>query len=381
MALMPGIIDRYILVMFFKVLAITFVSLTGLYIVIDAFANLEEFIDHGENNGGMLRVLADYYGPRALQFFDRMGGVVVLLSAIFAVTSLIRTNELTAVMAGGISKGRLIKPLIFAAVSISMLGIINREMWIPQVRDKLARNAQDLGGERTKTLRPTYDYHTDVFIGGRQTVAARQQILGAYFRLPPAMSQFGSQIVADSATYQSRNDDHASGYLLENVTTPADVSVQQSIALDGKPVIVTPRDAPWLGPRQCFVVTDVSFDQLSGGNYWRQLGSTRELIANLRNPSLDLGNDARVVLHARVVQPLLDLTLFVLGLPIVLGQNNRNLFVAAGMSLAMIAGFFIVVITCHALGSNYLLTPAFSAWLPLMIFSPAAYATAVPLWR
>lgn len=378
---MPGIIDRYILQMFFKVLAITFVSLTGLYIVIDAFANLEEFIDHGETNGGALSVLADYYGPRALQFFDRMGGIIVLLSAIFAVTSLIRTNELTAIMAGGISKGRLVKPLIFAAVGISMLGIVNRELWIPQVRDKLARNAQDLRGDRAKTLRPTYDYHTDVFIGGRQTLAANRQIVGPYFRLPPSMSQFGSQIVAENATYQGRNDDHPAGYLLENVTTPADVSVQQSVALDGKPIIMTPRDAPWLGPRQCFVVTDVSFEQLSGGNYWRQLGSTRELMAHLRNPSLDLGNDARVVLHARVVQPLLDLTLFVLGLPIVLAQNNRNLFVAAGMSLGVVAGFFIIVIVCHALGSNYLLSPAFSAWLPLMIFSPAAYATALPLWR
>lgn len=378
---MPGILDRYILQMFFKVLAITFVSLTGLYIVIDAFANLEEFIDHGEDQGGVLSVLADYYGPRALQFFDRMGGIIVLLSAIFAVTSLIRTNELTAIMAGGVSKGRLIKPLIFAALSISVLGVVNREVWIPRVRDKLARNAQDLRGDRAKTMRPTYDYHTDVFIGGRQTLAAQRQIVGPYFRLPPAMSQFGTQIVADAAFYRGRTEDHPPGFLLENVTTPADVSIQRSISFEGKPVIMTPRDAPWLGPDQCFVVTDVSFDQLSGGNYWRQLGSTRELIGYLRNPSLDLGNDARVVLHARMVQPLLDLTLFVLGLPIVLSQNNRNLFVAAGMSLSMVAGFFIIVITCHTLGSNYFLSPAFSAWLPLMIFSPAAYATAVPLWR
>lgn len=378
---MPGIIDRYLLQMFFKVLAITFVSLTGLYIVIDAFANLEEFIDHGADNGGMLHVLAEYYGPRALQFFDRMGAIVVLLSAIFAITSLIRTNELTAIMAGGISKGRLLKPLIFAAIGISLLGVINREWWIPQVRDKLARNAQDLRGDRAKTMRPTYDYHTDVFIGGRQTMAANRQIVEPYFRLPSTMSQFGTQIVAEAAYYQPKSHEHPPGYLLENVTTPEDISIQQSITLDGKPVIMTPRDAPWLGPRQCFVVTDVSFEQLSSGNYWRQLGSTRELISYLRNPSLDLGNDARVMLHARVVQPLLDLTLFVLGLPIVLARNNRNLFVAAGMALGMVAGFFIVVITCHTLGSNYFLSPAFSAWLPLMIFSPAAYATVVPLWR
>lgn len=378
---MPGIIDRYILLMFFKVLGITFVSLTGLYIVIDAFANLEEFIDHGQSHGGVLRVLADYYGPRALQFFDRMGPVIVLLAAIFAVTSLIRTNELTAIMAGGISKGRLIRPLIYAAIGVSTLGMINRELWIPRVRDKLARNAQDLRGDRAKTLRPTYDYHTDVFLGGRQTLAANKQIVAPYFRLPATMTQFGTQIVAETATYKRQSDDHPAGYLLDGVSTPEDVSIQRSVVLGGKPIIMTPRDAPWLGPKQCFVATEVSFEQLSGGNYWRQLGSTRELIAHLKNPSLDLGNDARVVLHARMVQPLVDLTLFLLGLPVVLSQNNRNLFVAAGMSLGVVTGFFIVLIVCHTLGSNYLLSPALSAWLPLMIFSPAAYATVLPLWR
>ena len=38
---MPGIIDRYILHSFFKKLLIAFVSLTGLYVVLDAFTNTE----------------------------------------------------------------------------------------------------------------------------------------------------------------------------------------------------------------------------------------------------------------------------------------------------------------------------------------------------
>lgn len=377
---MPGILDRYILLMFLKVLAITFVSLTGLYIVIDAFANLEEFISQGETQGGVMAVLAEYYGPRALQFFDRMGPIIVLLAATFAVTSLLRTNELTAIMAGGISKGRIVQPLIYAAVGVSLISVVNRELWIPRVRDKLTRNAKDLQGANAKTMRPTYDHHTDIFIGGRQTITKDRAIVQPQFRLPPTMSDFGSQLSAAIAYYRPRSADHPAGYMLEGVAVPADVATRKSIIIDDEPIIMTQREAPWLGPHQCFVASDVSFEQLAGGSYWRQLASTRELIAHLRNPSLDLGNDARVMLHARLIQPLLDLTLFMIGLPIVLSQTNRNLFVAAGMSLAAIAGFFIVVMTCHALGSNYLLSPALAAWLPLLIFTPAAYAKALPLW-
>ena len=83
-----------------------------------------------------------------------------------------------------------------------------------------------------------------------------------------------------------------------------------------------PRDTPWLKADQCFVVSDVSFAQLAAGNAWRQFSSTADLIAGLHNPSLDLAADVRVLVHARIVQPFLDMALLCLGLPIVL-QHAR----------------------------------------------------------
>lgn len=378
---MPGILDRYVLTMFLKVLAITFVSLTGLYIVIDLFQNVDDFAAQSEERGELLRVIVEFYGPRALSFFDRMGPIMALLAAVFAITTLMRTNELTAMMAAGVSKGRIVTPLIYAAVAVSLLGVVNREWFIPAVRHKLMRTAQDWQGVQPKTLRPTYDYRTDVFIGGRHTIARERKILEPHFRLPSTLGDFGHQLAAETATWLPRSAEHPAGYLLEGVHTPSNLAKLKSVAIDGQTVIYAPQDTPWLLPRQCFLASNVSFDQLAGGSIWRQHGSTRELMTQLRNPSLDLGSDARVLLHARLVQPLLDMTLFMLGLPLVLSRDSRNTFVAAGYCLAMVAGFFIVVILCHTLGSNYLLSPAFSAWLPLLIFTPLAYTTAIPLWR
>ena len=53
------IIDRYLLSTFIKVFLICLVSMAGLYIVIDFFGNLEEFISYGQHGGGMFRVLVD----------------------------------------------------------------------------------------------------------------------------------------------------------------------------------------------------------------------------------------------------------------------------------------------------------------------------------
>ena len=60
----PRIIDRYLLRQFVQVYLICFVSLTGLYIVIDAFANLEAFLDYSSGEGTLIGVMSKYYACR-----------------------------------------------------------------------------------------------------------------------------------------------------------------------------------------------------------------------------------------------------------------------------------------------------------------------------
>ena len=97
----------------------------------------------------------------------------------------------------------------------------------------------------------------------------------------------------------------------------------------GDPVVLTPHDTDWLKPDECFVASDITFNQLEGGPAWRQFASTGELLTGLHNRSLDYGADVRVTIHARLVQPILDVTLLFLGLPLVLSRQHRNVFVAS----------------------------------------------------
>ena len=123
-------------------------------------------------------------------------------------------------------------------------------------------------------------------------------------------------------------------------------------------MLITPHDARWLKPDECFVVSNVSFEHLEGGNSWRQFSSTGELIRGLRNRSLDFGADERLAIHSRLVQVPLDLTLLFLGLPLVLSRSSRNVFFAIGLCLALVMAFMMVVMGCKYLGSSYWLEPA-----------------------
>ena len=163
------------------------------------------------------------------------------------------------------------------------------------------------------------------------------------------------------------------------MTTPKDLAAKPSLALDGEPMVLTPHDYPWLAPDECFVVSGISFEQLASADDWRQNASLPELIAGLRNPSLGLGADARVAIHSRIVQPFLDINLLFLGLPLLLSRSNRNLFLAIGLCLGLVVGFYLVVLGFQYLGSNYLISPDLAAWCPLMIFVPLAVAMSDPL--
>ena len=80
------------------------------------------------------------------------------------------------------------------------------------------------------------------------------------------------------------------------------------------------------------------------------MASTAQLIADLRNPSLDYEGDVRVAIHARIVQPLLDMTLLFLGLPLVVTRENRNVFLAMGLCILVTVTFTLVVIGLQQLG-------------------------------
>ncbi len=375
------IIDRYLLRLYFKVLLVSLLCLFGLFVVIDAFGNLDEFIGYGKSHAyGLLGVLADYYGPRLLWFFDRTGGMLAMVAMAFVLTLLQRSNELTAITSAGISPARVMRPLLAASIVVAILGIVNREVGLPRVRESLSRNAQDWLGEGPKRCTPRYDIRSEILVSGKSTYSKDRRIAEPLFLLPQDLAHFSPQIAADNAFYRPATAEHPAGYLLRGVRQPVDLMQRASVALGGRPAILSPRDTPWLKPDECFVPSVVTFEQLTVGGAWRQYLSSLELITGLRGGTIESGADVRLAVHARVVQPLLDLSLVLLGIPVVLSRGGRNIFLAAGLGGLLVGTMMIVVLVCHAVGSNYLLDATLAAWLPLLIFGPIAYAAVRPLW-
>jgi lipopolysaccharide export system permease protein len=370
---MPTIIDRYVLRQFVQVLMICFLSLIGLYIVIDAFGHLDHFVDYADEHGSLIGVLTSYYTYRSIAFFDRMSGILALIALMFTVTWIQRHHEMTALLAAGVTRTRVLRPVLIAAVCVSLLAAANREVVMPSIREHLATDSKNLGGKHQDLTQARFDSN-DIRIGGEQVMPSEKKIINALFFLPPRLNRYGKQIIAPEAQFLPANGDLPSGYLLTGVTEPKALLKEPSLTVDDVPVIITPTGNDWLKSDQIFVVSSLSYELLAAGSTWRDFASTPEMIRELRNPSSDLGADVRVAIHGRFMQPLLDTTLLFLGLPFVITRTSRNPFIAIGLCLAVVTIFMLVVLSCQYLGTNGWLTPSLAAWLPLIIFAPLAAA-------
>ncbi len=375
------ILDRYLLRQFVQIFLICFISLVGLYIVIDLFGNIDDFLRKAGAHGKLWAIIGEYYAYRSIGFFNQTSGILALIAAMFTVALFQRYNELTALQAAGIAKWRIIRSVVAAVVVMSALAAANRECIIPSIRDRLSEtnNAQNLNGEAGKEMHPISDNKTDILFRGKQVFTKWQSIDKPWLAMPEKLNDYGKQFAAASAIYVPADQNHPSGYLLKGVTQPKTLATKSSLALGNETVVYMPHDYPWLNADECFVASDITFEYMSSAADWRMNASLPELVAGLRNPSLRLGADVRVAIHARIVQPFLDITLLFLGLPLMLSRYNRNLFVAIGLCVVVVVGFYVVVLACQWLGSSYLVSPALGAWLPLIIFVPTAMAMSQPL--
>jgi lipopolysaccharide export system permease protein len=375
-----GIIDRYLLFQFFKTFLFTFLSLLGLYIIIECTTNMDEFVRCGDKSGGILLLMGKFYGYRAFAFFDRTSGVLTLVSVMFTIAWIQRHNELVALMAAGVSRIRVVKPLIIAAAAICFLAAINREVMLPRFREELTRKPQDLIGDHGQDLKRVYDSQTMILISGLHTFADRKRIEEPNFLLPETLWQYGKQINAKEAFYLPEEEGkHPGGYLFNDVVEPKKIESKSSLLLAGKPVLITPLDRPeWLKSNQCFVVSGLSFEQLVGSV---EYSSVRQLIAGLHNPSIEYGADVRRTIHSRFVQPFLDVTLLFLAMPLVLRRESRKVVLAIGICMGVTTIFMLSAIGFQWLGDTGLINPALSAWAPLMVFVPIAVGLGQLIWE
>ncbi len=376
------ILDRQRYRSFFKAYIICFVALVGLVVVIDAFANLDEFSEVATGTK-LLKNMGRYYLVRLSAYFDLLSGVIAMMAAVFATTWMQRNNELIAMLAAGIGTKRVIRPILIGAFLVNGLGIVNQEWIIPQVADELTKPPDDFAGRVVQSFRSRVDSNGIVLIGGEKGDPGTQSIVNFYAVLPEELVGTPGSIKTAEARYIPETATRSplrGGWLLRKTElAPIDVVLDPRWIekIPPEQLIDLPRTMHGmsdLGGDTYFLRSDVTFGSLTRTQRdWFRYASTPELIRSMSDPSnAPEKTEIAVFLHGRILRPLIGLALLFVTLPQVLGRNDRNMFINLGLSLGTSALFYLVLNVTDYLGSSGMLAPELAAWSPLIGFGTVA---------
>ena len=156
-------LDRYIAARYLANCAALFIALFAFVVGIDVFLNLKRFIKAAtelDPNGSALKTAAttglaiiDLWGPRLLQLFNYLSGLVLVMAAGFTAASMVRKRELVAALSSGISLHRLSLPIATAGLLVIGAQAVNQEFFLPRVAYLLPRDANDIGRREMEPFR------------------------------------------------------------------------------------------------------------------------------------------------------------------------------------------------------------------------------------
>ncbi|UCG15273.1 MAG: LptF/LptG family permease [Phycisphaerales bacterium] len=355
-----GTLDRYIIRSLVVNYLIALAVMMSLYIVLDLFFNMDEFTEGSQSTLAVFGGILSYYGTNLFKYFSQLSGVITVVAGMLTLGRLRRTNELTAVLASGVSLYRVAVPVIAFGIATTLLWFVDMELIIPSMADRLARRHDDPRGERTYAVRFLND-RDGALLSAQQFLPSTGRMRRMLVMIREETGAVREVIEAEEAQWEPQEGHPAGGrWKLERATRRRQVM----------------RGTDTIGPQEQMeeeLVRYYSSDltprdiQMRQSSQWLRFLSSRQLgdLADLGLP--DARNLARIR-HERFTTPVVNVVMLLLGIPFLLKRMPGNLVGDAAKCLIVCGLCFVVSVVGRNLSPATL--PALPSWLPIIIFTP-----------
>ena len=351
------ILDRQLFLNYLRSYAIVLSCLLGLYVTVDLFMNLDSFSQgtFRQNIDHMLR----YYAAQVFKIFDLLTEVITLAAAVFTVAWLQRNNELLPQLSAGVPTRRVVRPIFIGTLLTLALGPANKELFIPAVADELTAPRDDPKRERAVEVRGGFD-STGVHLEGLNGYRAEKKVVNLSITFPTNSPTGLAHLSAKEAVYVPATGAPQTGGWMLYSTVPSEI--------DPPP----PNLEPISIGRYFLATKEMDFEAVTRRADWYTLASTPDLRRLLAKPDPRRQPQIAVEFHRRIVRPGVGIVMVLLGLAVILRDQNRHVFINTGLTLVLVFAFYVVVLGCKYLGDMDLIAPPLAAWLPILLFGPVA---------
>lgn len=360
-------LDRYILKSFVVNYLILASAMIGLIILVDFILNIDQFTRGNEAFYGesanlitLLWVILSFYAPRVLLLFIYIAGLLPITAAAFTLTQMMRSRELIAILASGISLYRVAMPLLVAGGISSMVLFIDQQLLVPPNAYSLSLRAASLkdGGQKPLSFALVPDSH-DALYSGTAFSVTDQTMTDVVILERDASKLARSHVYADTAVW----DAERGGWELINGRR---VTHETEETTPGERIART--------ETLTFIKTDLDPTTLFAWHrsQFRSLLNLNQLVDLRDKPHLVDTNEIIRLIHSRFSLPVMNVLILAIGLPFFLVRQPvnplPNAIKAMAFCLPAWAGGFIML---QLAPSG--IPPALIAWLPVAIYLPIAF--------
>jgi lipopolysaccharide export LptBFGC system permease protein LptF len=286
--------------------------------------------------------------------------MITVVAAAFSLGKMVRSNEFVAMMASGVSLKRVLAPIVFLSIVLTvLLLVIDQEFIIPPLGDKLVRQHDVIPGQESYDVRFITDNKGSLIFSQRFDVKTstlhNPTILLRRKRTNSLVWELTGRISAKEAIYNPKTNqwDLVDGRLIER---GSDRGIQP---VSSYPSDITPKDIP--------VRSKAEYKTLLS---WSQLVALQK-----HGPQKDLAQ-LYSQKHFRITDPIINLAMLMVCLPILLCRDPKSMKSAVMISFAVTAACLITAFVCKMLAPEVVfgrVIPELWAWLPVFIFLPIAF--------
>jgi len=129
-------LDRYVTAYFLWHFALTLVAILGLYVIVDTFSKLDDFVEQ-QDFWVQIQWIGKYHLYQIPVLLTEFLPIITALAGVISVARLARYNELNAMKAAGISMQRTLLPIFLCAAGVGALSAANQEFLVPSLEDDI----------------------------------------------------------------------------------------------------------------------------------------------------------------------------------------------------------------------------------------------------
>ena len=349
------ILDRYLIRSFLSALFYCLAVFFVLFVIIDLFNNLDDFLKHGVS----LAVILSYYAYFVPTILVQVVPIACLVAVLFVIGNLSRHNEIVALKASGVSAFHILAPYFFMGILISFGVLLVNEIVVPPSSITSSSIMEGLIKKGKKDFQERALNKVTLYGKDNRMIYAREFEISTHTLHDVVIFEnnmhepFQTEIKAKKAQYQDGQ------WVFFDVIQ---CKINRRGEVVGSPVFSAKMNFPLDQKPEDFVRQGSEVGFMNS----RQL---KDHIEHLRGANKKLAQKLSVDLHYKIAFPFVSFIVMLIGAPLAMRTSRGGAVMGVGVSFALVFLYYGIASTCLALGKGDYLPPAFAAWFGNLLFA------------